>query len=92
MTIDLSRRGFLGGLGAVLIVAPAIVRATSLMPVKVLEEQIGFRSMLEDIPGAYWVSPQDIMRVVEAARKTVRYYPDNSPYFDALKEFRNSDA
>jgi hypothetical protein len=32
--ISPSRRGFLTGLGAVLIAAPAIVRAGSLMPVK----------------------------------------------------------
>ena len=35
--ITSSRRGFIAGLGAVLISAPAIVRAGSLMPVKVIE-------------------------------------------------------
>jgi hypothetical protein len=33
-----SRRGFLTGLGAVLVAAPAIVRAGSLMPVKAMIE------------------------------------------------------
>lgn len=33
-----SRRSFLTGLGAVLITAPAIVRAGSLMPVKVMPQ------------------------------------------------------
>jgi hypothetical protein len=36
MSIDLSRRSFFRGLGATVIAAPAIVRATSLMPVKKL--------------------------------------------------------
>jgi len=34
MRIETSRRGFLGGLGATLITAPAIVKAASLMPVR----------------------------------------------------------
>lgn len=32
--VELSRRGFLAGLGTALITAPAIVRASSIMPVK----------------------------------------------------------
>ena len=44
--VDLSRRGFLGGLGAGLIAAPAIVRAASLMPVKALEDQVGFSNVV----------------------------------------------
>jgi hypothetical protein len=32
--VELARRSFLTGLGAVLVAAPAIVRATSIMPVK----------------------------------------------------------
>lgn len=36
MAFDLSRRGFFAGLGASLVAAPAIVRAASLMPVKVV--------------------------------------------------------
>lgn len=37
-----SRRGFLTGLGAALITAPAIVRAGSLMPVKQMIEPVYF--------------------------------------------------
>jgi hypothetical protein len=43
-----SRRGFIGGLAG-LLAAPAIVRATSLMPVKV------FRRPLLDLPENRWV-------------------------------------
>lgn len=35
--VELARRSFLTGLGAALFVAPAIVRASSLMPIKTLE-------------------------------------------------------
>lgn len=38
--IKTSRRGFLTGLSAVLITAPAICRATSLMPVKVMPPEL----------------------------------------------------
>lgn len=37
--IDVSRRSFLAGLGAVLVTAPAIVRAASIMPVKMMPVQ-----------------------------------------------------
>ena len=43
--ITSSRRGFLTGLGAVLMTAPAIVRAGSLMPVKVMEPEIIWRTI-----------------------------------------------
>lgn len=36
MTIDISRRGLLLGIGS-LIVAPSIVRASSLMPIKIMD-------------------------------------------------------
>jgi hypothetical protein len=35
--VELARRTFLAGLGALLVTAPAIVRATSIMPVKAYE-------------------------------------------------------
>ena len=35
-----SRRGFISGLGALFITAPAIVRATSLMGIKPFEEEL----------------------------------------------------
>ncbi len=40
MTIDVSRRSLLVGLGAGLVCAPAIVRASSLMKVKPLEAEL----------------------------------------------------
>lgn len=40
MGLDLSRRGFFSGLGALFIAAPAIVRASSIMPVKALKSVI----------------------------------------------------
>jgi len=44
----MNRRGFLTGLVS-LIAAPAIVRATSLMPIKVLEAEYGLGPMLTAI-------------------------------------------
>lgn len=44
--IEPSRRGFLTGFGAVLITAPAIVRAGSLMPVKVFESRMTVEELL----------------------------------------------
>jgi hypothetical protein len=38
MALDASRRGFVVGLGAFFIAAPAIVRATSIMPVGALSD------------------------------------------------------
>jgi hypothetical protein len=48
--IQSSRRGFLLGLG-VAVAAPAIVRATSLMPVRALEREFIFRTSL---PAGIW--------------------------------------
>lgn len=86
--IESSRRGFLTGLGAVLVAAPAIVRAGSLMPVKVMVQR--FDAVQAALPpGAYWASPIDVMRVIENARGTKRLYDLNDPYFAALERFRN---
>lgn len=41
-----SRRSFLAGLGATLITAPAIVRAASLMPVKVMPSEVDLQALL----------------------------------------------
>jgi hypothetical protein len=59
--IETSRRGFFTGLAAVLITAPAIVRATSLMPV---------RNFLVLGPGdrlPYMASPADIQSIIRRA-------------------------
>lgn len=40
MAIITNRRGFLTGLGTLLIAAPAIVRVTSIMPVKALSDDL----------------------------------------------------
>lgn len=77
-----SRRGFLAGLGAVLITAPAIVRASSIMPV---------RQMLILGPGdrmPYLASPMDIAAVTRRAfmpRIYVQIY-EQSPDFRHLIE------
>jgi hypothetical protein len=57
----LARRGFLLGLFA----APAIVRASSLMPVKLFEPEIpwGMRGMPEIFRGGTWPSLSEIVRV-----------------------------
>jgi hypothetical protein len=49
--IDTSRRVFLGGLGAGLIAAPAIVRAASLMPVRALKIVPPLYSVRLDVAG-----------------------------------------
>lgn len=59
-----SRRGFLTGLGAALITAPAIVRAGSLMPVKATMEyhpELGWRS-------ADWASRIDLAELARITR------------------------
>jgi hypothetical protein len=40
-----SRRGFIAGLGALFIAAPAIVRATSIMPVKAVDWSDGYTAL-----------------------------------------------
>jgi hypothetical protein len=62
-----SRRGFLAGLGAALVTAPAIVRATSLMPVKqMLDDGVVLHSMAHPTPGvgvlSFGVSPTGYLR------------------------------
>lgn len=50
MTVVASRRGFLAGLGAILVAAPAIVRVASIMPVKQMVEVFdldGLSSLLD---------------------------------------------
>lgn len=59
-----SRLGFLTGLGAALITAPAIVRAGSLMPVKAFDPET---LEMVDYPDTYWASPADITAVVRRA-------------------------
>ena len=71
-----SRRGFLTGLGAALITAPAIVRAGSLMPVKVMVEPYGIgpmMSVVEIINRALWQCSQDRIVWRENWDKTARY-------------------
>jgi hypothetical protein len=58
--IDLSRRGFLGGLGAGLIAAPAIVRAASLMPVRAIIEPAAL--LLPAEPTAHWVPVNVVLK------------------------------
>lgn len=60
-----SRRSFLTGLGAVLVAAPAIVRAGSLMPVKAMELELDFDWRMP--PGTYMASPSDLAAVVRRA-------------------------
>ena len=83
-----TRRGFLTGLGAALITAPAIVRAGSLMPVKALPSEFWGKS-IHDLPGAYWASPADVMRHVQNARKFIQADVYTvSPFFVTLREFK----
>jgi hypothetical protein len=66
---ELSRRGLLGGLIGI-IAAPAIVRATSLMPVKALEQEIGFDALLG--PGdraPYLASANDLAARLQAVTR-----------------------
>ena len=54
MAIEMpTRRGFVRGLGALFVAAPAIVRATSLMPVRAIDLEFGtgfeFSGILPDI-------------------------------------------
>jgi hypothetical protein len=48
MTIIQSRRGFISGLGALFVAAPAIVRASSLMPVKSISVEDFLRYRMEE--------------------------------------------
>ncbi len=56
-----SRRGFLTGLGALLIAAPAIVRSTSIMPVKAMTAADVLNALMEQpysiLPGAVTSMP-----------------------------------
>ena len=53
-----SRRGFIAGLGALFIAAPAIVRATSIMPVKGYQSDfIGRQDFEFKFSGFYSVMP-----------------------------------
>ena len=70
--VELSRRWFLGGLGAGIIAAPAIVRAASLMPVKALEREIGFDALLgPGDRGPYLVSADDLITRLQAVTRRV---------------------
>jgi hypothetical protein len=59
--LDLSRRGFLSGLGPLLVAARAIVRASSIMPVKAMPELAALDALREhefvlrtSLPTAEW--------------------------------------
>lgn len=67
MPLDLSRRGFLSGLGAALITAPAIVRATSLMPVKALEQDIGLEALID--PGNTYPEDATLEKLIAVTRR-----------------------
>ena len=78
MALELARRGFLTGLGAALITAPAIVRAGSLMPVKIwLDLNPGDRP-------PYDVSAMDIARYVNEARGRIMQVYRSGPEMTKL--------
>lgn len=50
--IEIGRRGLIAGIGA-LFAAPAIVKAASLMPVKVMRPSISIRALTDYAPAAF---------------------------------------
>lgn len=68
-----TRRSLLVGLGASLFVAPAIVRATSIMPVKALPPALDYNAIID----AYWADP---------AKAAINYRKDLIAAFEALEK------
>jgi hypothetical protein len=79
-----SRRGFLAGFGALLVAAPAIVRAGSLMPIA--GEKFVSRPAL-----VYSKELRTILTVRQITREAIRLF-ENSNEFLRDKEFFHSDA
>lgn len=69
----LTRRSLLVGLGASLFVAPAIVRASSIMPVKALPPPLDYDAIID----AYWRDP---------AKAAISYRKDLIAAFEALEK------
>ena len=69
MTILTSRRSLILGAGASLLTAPAIVRASSLMPVKALPAELGGLSL--------WSELADMTRKVFVPRLFIQVYAAN---------------
>jgi hypothetical protein len=74
--IESSRRGFIAGLAGLIVTAPAIVKATSIMPVKASLQPI---LTLDDWVGRLSVRPEWNVTLAEVTR-------------DAVKRFRNSNS
>lgn len=78
-----SRRGFLGGLLG-LIAAPAIVKATSLMPVRAerLEVRIGDRVSIEGLEEEYEITGQSngLLTINKITREAIRMWHNTNEF------------
>jgi hypothetical protein len=77
-----SRRGFLGGLLA-LVAAPAIVRASSLMPVKVLPPKEVLDGLFVD--EVYPVTENTLLTVRQITREAIRLWKNSNLYMENIE-------
>ncbi len=81
-----SRRGFLAGVGAALITAPAIVRASSLMAVKAMEDEFGLERLITESPT--WPFDSALIRRAFLPRLFVQLY-EQSPILGEIMRLQS---